>query len=183
MKNKLLTLLFLPMLFTSCDQENDLDNLNMHTQIQKSSTAEGKGTSHILGLTHYTLKANDPKDGILYLSEGENKFLKEYKMNVTFKGIEDGRCPEGVNCIWAGVALAQVEVMGVATRPIILNLASMDVPGRNYYQSAEFNGYIITLQDVVPYPTQQGGIAALVGKYKIGITIKKANQSTGSNKK
>lgn len=183
MKNKLLTLLFLPMLLSSCDQENDLDNLNIHTQIQNSSTTEGKSSSHILGLTHYTLKGNDPKDGILYLSEGENKFLKEYNMNVTFKGIEDGCCPEGVNCIWAGVALVQIEVMGVATRPIILNLASMDVPGRNYYQSAEFNGYIITLQDVAPYPKQQGGIAALVGKYKIGITIKKTNQSTGSNKK
>lgn len=59
----------------------------------------------------------------------------------------------------------------------------MDFPGKNYHQSAEFNGYVITLQDVAPYPKQQGGIAALVGKYKIGITIKKTDQSTGSNKK
>ena len=84
-----------------CDQEDDLDNLNIHTQIQNSSPTEGKSSSHILGLSLYTLKANDPKDGILYLSEGENKFLKEYNMNVTFKRIEDGHCPEGVNCIWS----------------------------------------------------------------------------------
>lgn len=88
MKNKLLTLVFVPMLLASCDQENDLDNLNIHTQIQKSSTAEGKSTSHILGLTNYTLKVNDPEDDILYLNEGENKFLKEYQMNVTFKGLK-----------------------------------------------------------------------------------------------
>ncbi len=118
------------------------------------------------------------KDGVLYLSEGENKFLKEYQMNVTFKGIsEDSRCPEGVNCIWAGAALAQVEVMGTATRPAILNLASMDFPARNYRQSAEFNGYFITLQDVSPYPKQQEGAKALEGKYKIGITIKKADST------
>lgn len=187
MKTKLLTLLSLPMLLASCAQENDLDNLNMNTQIEKNTTAKGKSTSHILDFPRYTLKAmnsNDQKDCILYLSEGENKFLKEYQMNVTFKGVsEDSRCPEGVNCIWAGIALAQVEVMGTATRPTILNLASMDFPGRNYHQSAEFNGYTITLQDVAPYPKQQDGTAALAGKYKIGITIKKADQSTGSTKK
>jgi hypothetical protein len=55
-------------------------------------------------------------------------------MNVTFKGIsEDSRCPKDVNCIWAGVAVAQVEVMGTATRPMVLNLASMDNKGRNYH--------------------------------------------------
>ncbi|SEH29389.1 hypothetical protein [Chryseobacterium culicis] len=122
------------------------------------------------------IPSTQEKDGVLYFSEGENKFLKEYQMNVTFKGIsEDSRCPEGVNCIWAGAALAQVEVMGTATRPAILNLASMDFPARNYRQSAEFNGYIITLQDVSPYPKQQEGAKALEGKYKIGITIKKAD--------
>jgi hypothetical protein len=130
------------------------------------------------------MNSNDQKDGVLYLSEGENKFLREYQMNVTFKGVsEDSRCPEGANCIWAGVALAQVEVMGTSTRPMILNLASADYPGRNYLQSAEFNGYILTLQDVTPSPKSQDGTKALAGKYKIGITIKKINSSTDSTKK
>jgi hypothetical protein len=66
---------------------------------------------------------------------------------------------------------------------MILNLASADYPGRNYLQSAEFNGYTITLQDVAPYPKQQDGAKALAGKYKIGITIKKAGRSTGSTTK
>lgn len=115
------------------------------------------------------------KDGeIIYLNEGENKFQKEYQMNVTFKGIsEDSRCPKDVNCIWAGVAVAQVEVMGTATRPMTLNLASLDNKGRNYHQSAEFNGYTISLADVQPYPGAEEGAKALNGKYKIGITIKK----------
>ncbi|AZA84716.1 hypothetical protein C1637_18190 [Chryseobacterium lactis] len=129
-------------------------------------------------------KPKDQKAGIIYLNEGENKFLKEYQMNVTFTGIsEDSRCPEGANCIWAGVALAQVQVMGTATRPITLNLASMDHPARDYHQSADFNGYTITLQDVTPYPKTDGGASALTGKYKIGITIKKEEKPSGSTTK
>jgi len=119
------------------------------------------------------------KDGeIIYFNEGENKFLKEYQMNVTFKGVsEDSRCPKDVTCVWAGVAVAQVEVMGTATRPMTLNLASIDNKGRNYTKSAEFNGYIISLADVQPYPGATEGTKALNGKYKIGITIKKAGEN------
>jgi hypothetical protein len=119
------------------------------------------------------------KDGeIIYFNEGENKFLKEYQMNVTFKGIsEDSRCPKDVTCVWAGVAVAQVEVMGVATRPMTLTLASMDNKGKNYHQSTEFNGYTISLTDVQPYPGATEGTKALNGKYKIGITIKKAGEN------
>ncbi|TZF99518.1 hypothetical protein FW781_06210 (plasmid) [Chryseobacterium panacisoli] len=148
---------------------------------QKKSKISTKTTEMPAGTK--TTSANN-QNGIIYLNEGENKFLRDYQMNVTFKGVsEDSRCPEGVNCIWAGAALAQVEVMGTSTRPMILNLASIDYPGRNYRQSAEFNGYTITLQDVAPYPKQQDGTKALSGKYKIGITIKKADQSTDSTKK
>lgn len=120
------------------------------------------------------------KDGeIIYLNEGENKFLKEYQMNVTFKGIsEDSRCPKDVTCIWAGVAVAQVEVMGVATRPMTLNIATMDNKGRNYSKSADFNGYTISLADVQPYPGAAEGTKALNGKYKIGIVIKKAGENS-----
>ena len=149
---------------------------------QKKSKINTKTTEMSAGTK--TTSANSQKDGVIYLNEGENKFLREYQMNVTFKGVsEDSRCPEGVNCIWAGAALAQVEVMGTSTRPMILNLASIDYPGRNYRQSAEFNGYTITLQDVAPYPKQQDGTKALAGKYKIGITIKKADQSKDSTTK
>ncbi len=42
-----------------------------------------------------TTSSGDQQQGIIYFSEGENKFLEEYQMNVTFKGIsEDSRCPE-----------------------------------------------------------------------------------------
>ena len=131
--------------------------------------------------TSTEIKQTPPMKGenIIYFNEGENKFLKEYQMNVTFKGIsEDSRCPKGVNCIWAGVAVAQVEVMGVATRPMTLTLASLDNKGRNYNKSADFNGYTISLADVNPYPGDGESAKALNGKYKIGIIIKKMGENS-----
>ncbi len=111
---------------------------------------------------------------ILYFKEGENRFLKEYQMNITFKGIsEDSRCPKDVNCIWAGVAVAKVEVMGTATRPMTLEIATVDNQARNYNASAVFNGYTISLADVQPYPAAVDGAKALKGKYRIGIIITK----------
>lgn len=126
----------------------------------------------------------DQKDQVIYFNEGENKFLREYQMNVTFKGIsEDNRCPEGVNCMWAGLAVAQIEVMGTSTRPAILSLSTMDDPAKNHQQSTNFNGYTITLHEVAPYPKSEEGTKALNGNYKIGITIKKAEKPSNSTMK
>lgn len=136
------------------------------TSTKTSATTQTKDT-----------KTMEQEGNTLYFNEGENRFLKEYQMNVTFKAIsEDSRCPEGVNCVWAGVAVADVEVMGTATRPVTLRLATTENAGRNYFQSAEFNGYTISLTDVSPFPNAQGGTKALAGKYKIGITIKKTGE-------
>jgi len=122
---------------------------------------------------------NSTEESVIYFNEGENRFLDDYQMNVTFKGIsEDSRCPKDVNCIWAGVAVAEVEVMGTATRPMTLSLASLDSKGRNYHQSADFNGYTITLAEVNPYPGSAEGTKNLKGKYKIGITIKKSDNTS-----
>lgn len=117
------------------------------------------------------------EENIIYFNEGENKFLKEYEMNVTFKGIsEDSRCPKDVNCVWAGAAVAQVEVIGLATRPVILNLSTMDNAGRNYFKSAEFIGYTISLEELTPYPDAKNSSKALKGNYKIAISIKKTGE-------
>lgn len=148
-------------------------------EAQKKTKTETKTPE----MTAHTQSSDEQKNDLIYLSEGENKFLLDYKMNITFKGItEDSRCPEGVNCIWAGAALAQIEVMGTSTRPVLLNLASMDFPNKNYHQSAEFNGYTITLQQVTPYP-KAGGAEELKGKYKVGVSIKKNKASSDTTKK
>lgn len=121
---------------------------------------------------------------IIYFNEGENKFIKEFQTNVTFKNIaEDSRCPQGTQCIWAGVAVANVEFMSTTSRPMILQLSTAEVNGKNYHKTQSFNGYNITLKEVTPYPTSQEGAKSLSGKYKIGITISKESSQANSTTK
>lgn len=153
-----------------------LANCNAQKETKKTS-----GTA-ITNNNSRPTKTAQNKINVIYFNEGENKFLKEYDMNVTFKGIsEDSRCPEGVNCIWIGAAVAQVEVMGTTTRPMTLSLSTIEKADRNYHQSEYFNGYTISLAEVTPYPTSEKDSKALQGKYRIGIIISKEdlkNEST-----
>ncbi len=119
--------------------------------------------------------------GIIHLKEGENKFLKEYEMNVTFKKMtEDSRCPKDVNCIWAGVATAEVELMGVYTRPVILKLSTLSDAKKGYSKSQEFNGYTISLAEVTPETTSAKGFKALQGSYRIGLQFSKGSTGGGT---
>ncbi len=112
----------------------------------------------------------------IYLNEGQKKSLKEFPIAIKFKGIsEDSRCPEGANCIWAGVAVAAIEIMEKSTKPVQLNLATMDMQERGYQKSANFNGYTISLQNVLPYPNADHGTQGLKGSYKIAIVVKKTS--------
>lgn len=114
----------------------------------------------------------------IYLTEGQTKSLKEFPIAIKFNSIsEDSRCPEGANCIWAGVAVAAIEIMEKSTKPVQLNLATMDMQERGYQKSANFNGYTISLQNVLPYPNAEHGTQGLKGQYKIAIFV----QKLGSN--
>lgn len=122
--------------------------------------------------------------GIVYLKEGENKFFKEYEMNVTFKKMtEDSRCPKDVNCIWAGVATAEVEVMGLYTRPVTLKLSTINDAKKGYTKSQEFNGNTISLVEVTPETTSAKGFKALQGSYRIGLEFSKGSTGSGTTTK
>ncbi|MBH1960198.1 MAG: hypothetical protein I8H68_08810 [Flavobacteriia bacterium] len=119
--------------------------------------------------------------GVVYLKEGENKFLKEYEMNVTFKKMsEDSRCPKDVNCIWSGVATAEVEFMGLYTRPVILKLSTLSDAKKGYSKSQEFNGYTISLVEVSPETTSAKAFKALQGSYRIGLQFSKGSTGGGT---
>lgn len=154
--------------------------MGLLTLVNCNAQKETKAPANVSSASNGTKEIPPMKEGgIIYFNEGENKFLKEFEMNVTFKGVsEDSRCPEGVNCIWAGAAVTQIEVMGIATRPMILNLATLDHTGKNYHQSAEFNGYTISLAELTPYPNQKDGTKNLKGKYRAGITITRTEITT-----
>ena len=121
-------------------------------------------------------KINANKTGIVYLKEGENKFVKEYQMNVTFKQMsEDSLCPKDVNCIWAGVATADVEFMGLATRPMTLQISTINDANKGYTKTQSFNGYNISLVSVTPETTSEKGFKALKGTYQIGLKFEQGD--------
>ena len=118
------------------------------------------------------------KKGMIYLKEGENKFLKEYEMNVTFKRmVEDSRCPKYVQCIWAGNATAEVEFMGTYTRPVTVQLSTSNDAGKGYANTEKFNGYKITLEEVTPETTSAKGFKSLKGSYQIALKFEKDSGS------
>ncbi|MDR2204609.1 MAG: hypothetical protein LBE36_00370 [Flavobacteriaceae bacterium] len=107
---------------------------------------------------------------IIYFEEGENLFLKDCEMNITFNRIvEDSRCPKGVQCVWAGVAVAELTLMGIYTRPATVQISSMDFPNKNYKKSIDFTDCKITLVEVFP-EREQGKSAE---KYRIGLVFEK----------
>ena len=121
-------------------------------------------------------KEQQNTSNVIYFKEGENKFLKEYETNVTFKQItEDSRCPKDVNCIWAGVATAEIEVMGLHTRPVTMKLSTINDANKNYRKSQNFNGFSISLVELSPETTSDKGFKALKGSYKIGLKFSKEN--------
>ncbi|MEZ0451894.1 hypothetical protein ACR78Z_00950 [Sphingobacterium thalpophilum] len=108
------------------------------------------------------------------LTEGQESPVKGSPIRVKFKGIsEDSRCPQGANCIWAGVAVAQIEIRDQSAEPVILDLATTDLQQSGYQKSAIYKSYSFSLLSVDPYPTQQHAVHTLKGKYKIAITVQK----------
>ena len=105
-------------------------------------------------------------------------------MSIGLKNIsEDSRCPEGTTCVWEGAAVANIEVMGIATRPYTIRLSTTNNSARGYSKTAEFNGYIITLKSVNTSPTVKEGDKSTTNKYKIGITITKDSENSNTTKK
>ncbi|WP_411811001.1 hypothetical protein ACLB9Y_12630 [Chryseobacterium scophthalmum] len=146
-----------------------LINCNAQKETTKQTTTKQEAT-----IVNETPLKKEGK--IIYFREGENRFLQEFQMNVTFKNIaEDSRCPEGTQCVWAGVAVANVEFMSTTSRPMILQLSTAEVKGKDYHKTQSFNGYSISLKEITPYPTSQKGTKSLSEMYKIGIEISKEN--------
>ncbi len=159
---KILIPAFSVLILASCKPQNNADNTKENSEMTENKSHQ-----------------ESEKQGIVYLKEGENKFLKEYQMNVTFKQMsEDSRCPKDVNCIWAGNATAEVEVMGTATRPMILKLSTMNDLNKGYSKMQNFNRFNISLVEVSPETTSEKGFNALKGQYKIGIKIERAESET-----
>ncbi len=96
-----------------------------------------------------------PTKGIVYLKEGQNVFLNQYEMNVTFQGVlEDSRCPPGTNCFWVGNATVDVVLMGTYTRPMHMQLSTFEDAKKGKFRTGIFNGYkvsLVNMSETKPY--------------------------------
>ena len=95
-----------------------------------------------------------PKIGIK-VSKGETVVLKGVSIKF-LEVVEDSRCPEGVNCIWAGRAIVKVEVTSNGKSEEKTLIFGEVRPGEekntNLYSSANFAINGLTLN---PYPTSE----------------------------
>ena len=80
--------------------------------------------------------------------------------------VEDSRCPEGVDCIWAGRAVIEVKAHKAGESSDIKTLSTNGDDG-----SFEFAGYRIHLERVDPYPKEASPIAE--DAYKAAFKIEK----------
>ncbi|MBK7933408.1 MAG: hypothetical protein KA956_13550 [Pyrinomonadaceae bacterium] len=94
----------------------------------------------------------------LTVKSGKQGIAKKSKLRIKFISlVEDSRCPEGVNCVWAGNAKIKVKLSnGQTSKEFEFN--SNDGP-----KGDSFDGWAVYLEELTPYPKQ--GKAA-TGHYK-----------------
>lgn len=86
------------------------------------------------------------------VEKGREVELKDEKLKIKFVSlVSDSRCPKDVTCIWAGDAeiLLKVRAKGKA------KFIHLHTSGR-FDQATQFDGYVITLNSLEPYPTSKG---------------------------
>ncbi|RNI28574.1 hypothetical protein [Rufibacter latericius] len=69
-------------------------------------------------------------------------------LTLTLQKIEDSRCPKDVLCIWAGVAVAQVQLQDSTGESVSQTLSL----GEMAKISLGTKTYQLTLREVTPYP-------------------------------
>lgn len=83
------------------------------------------------------------------IEEGKTFRVPDTDLIITFKKITaDSRCPEGVQCIWAGAATAEIEIGEEKSKPRIFLLSTLDMPSKNLESSAIYGGYTFFLSKV-----------------------------------
>lgn len=103
---------------------------------------------------------------------GDYQQIAGTDLSIKYNGIiEDSRCPEGMTCVWAGVAVTELEVMTPSSRPRTIQLATTEMESRGLKKSETVYGYDISLKTVSPYPSKNEKPAGT--KNSIGLEIQK----------
>ena len=98
------------------------------------------------------------------IKAGQAKTESRSKLKIKFISvIEDSRCPEGVNCIWAGNAKIKVEIKSSRTTKIFEFNTGMGPKGDI------LDGWAINLEELTPYP--KNNITTDPKRYQAKFTI------------
>jgi len=82
------------------------------------------------------------------LKMGQEARFKDERVKIRFISVaEDSRCPQGVNCIWAGNAKVSMVLEKASSKPVIVELNTLSEP-----RVGNVMDYQITLTDLSPYP-------------------------------
>jgi hypothetical protein len=113
----------------------------------------------------------------LALPIGETVFLEREGLHVTFsKVLEDSRCPQGVACVWAGVAAVEITVMGTYTRPQTFVLATTALPAKGYGTKQTFNDLQLAMAGLEPRPMADDS-ASIHRKYVLRLLVSGGHRS------
>lgn len=94
------------------------------------------------------------------------KSVMRDRLRIRVVAIEDSRCPQDVNCVWAGNAKVTIKVTNRNGRTETFDLnTSVDV------KSIRFGGYEISLGRVTPYP--RSNIRINPNGYTASFTVRK----------
>ena len=118
------------------------------------------------------LTADAKTVGEIKLRIAQEKTVLRTAIRIKFLSvIEDSRCPEGVNCIWAGVARIKIQLrkIGQTTKEFELNTNQTD-------KTITFEGHEIKLANLTPYP--KSGTAIKAASYSATLTVHLAEART-----
>lgn len=110
----------------------------------------------------------DAKTGEVKLRLAQEKTAPGTAIKMKFLSvIEDSRCPEDVNCIWAGVAKIKIQLRkaGKLAREFELNTNQLD-------KTITFEGHEIKLAALTPHP--KSGSTTNTAAYSATLAITKA---------
>ncbi|TBR09951.1 MAG: DUF333 domain-containing protein [Candidatus Nitrosotenuis sp.] len=88
------------------------------------------------------------------LHVNESAFLESESLQITLNHIEDSRCPSDVTCIWAGEAKAQLSLIHNE------QMGNLTLSTMAYNKPVSFDGYLISLIKMDPYPTSTKNITS-----------------------
>ncbi|QEC52034.1 hypothetical protein EDD80_11161 [Anseongella ginsenosidimutans] len=103
-------------------------------------------------------------DDALHLPDGQlilkvDETYKAGEMELQLSGINDSRCPEGVNCVWAGAAVTTLALKAPSFQDTLKlclgDCRQLGLPFRERHSDTlSVNGrrYELSLLEVLPYP-------------------------------